>query len=204
MKREVIFLQSEDGDLSIGKCFVFLLLIIFSLASYIGGKEIFLGLLMFFPICITGLIVTIVFTVISVRNRTFEILALFFLPIIIAFFLGAFVKSIQNQKAEKNLLEAQSYVEKYYEQNGLLPDNDDPKLKELDVSLQGKEFYLNPKNYQLYTKKEFEEKLKQQEADDEQIEDFDADQFVLEYDYQLDAYGARIRRGDKSVHFYPH
>ncbi|MBO4320144.1 MAG: hypothetical protein J5857_06715 [Treponema sp.] len=203
MKMEVVFLQSEDGDLSIGKLLALGLDIILAVFSYIAGKIFPLGLGILFPLFLISLPINIWFIIRSVKDNTFEILSLYLLPILIAFIIGILVDSNKSSKAEENLLEAQRYVEQYYEQNGLLPDNDDPKLKELDVDLQGEIFYINPNNYQLYTKQEFEEKLKQYEADGEQIEDFDADQFVLEYDYQLNAYGARIRRGDKRVHFYP-
>ena len=118
MKSKVVFLSSEKEDLSLGKCLVFLLDIFCTIAAYVGGKVLLIAALVFLPVVIISLTVTIVFIQKSVQNKTFEILSLFSLPIIIAFIIGSSVSSIQNQKIEENLLEAQKYVEQYYEQNG--------------------------------------------------------------------------------------
>ena len=203
VKGKVVFLSSEKEDLSLGKCLVFLLDIFCTIAAYVGGKVLLIAALVFLPVVIISLTVTIVFIQKSVQNKTFEILSLFSLPIIIAFIIGSSVSSIQNQRTKKNLLEAQRYVEQYYEQNGSLPDVDDPQLKELKVQIRGEEFYFNSENHQLYTKKDFEEKINSHETDDTNGEEFNADQFVKEFDYELHANGARIRRGDDRVHFYP-
>ena len=203
MKGKVLFLKTKDEDLSAGKCLIFLLDIVFAIAAYAGGKVLLLGFLVSFPIFIVGMIVTVVFIVKSVNTKTFEIMSLFFLPIIIAYIIGASVNSIQSERTRKNLLEAQSYVEKYYEQNGSYPGNDDPYLNELDVQIQGSKFYGNYMKAQEYTQQYYNQYGKLPDKDDPYLKELDTDIFGEDNYYELHSNGAKIERGDKHVYFYP-
>ena len=203
VKGKVVFLASEEEDLSLGKCLVFLLDIFCTIAAYAGGKALIIAALVFLPVVIISLIVTIVFIQKSVRNKTFEILSLFSLPIIIAFIIGSSVSSIQNQRTKKNLLEAQRYVEQYYEQNGSFPGNNDPYLQELDVQIQGSKFFGNYLKAQEYTQQYYNQYGKLPDKDDPYLQELDSDIFGEDNYYELHANGARIRRGDDRVHFYP-
>lgn len=62
------------------------------------------------------------------------------LPALIALIIGMSIDSADTKKTKKQLLQAQAYVEQYYEQNGSLPDNDDENLKELHVQISGEVF----------------------------------------------------------------
>lgn len=203
VKGKVVFLASEKEDLSLGKCLVFLLDIFCTIAAYVGGKVLLIAALVFLPVVIISLIVTIVFIQKSVRNKTFEILSLFSLPIIIAFIIGSSVSSIQNQRTKKNLLEAQKYVEQYYEQNGSFPGNNDPYLQELDVQIQGSKFFGNYLKAQEYTQQYYNQYGKLPDKDDPYLQELDSDIFGEDNYYELHANGARIRRGDDHVYFYP-
>ncbi|MBP5443712.1 MAG: hypothetical protein J6Y60_10775 [Treponema sp.] len=162
MEKEVVFLASEDGDLSLGKLFVFGLNVLFAIASYQSCKILSLGIIIIFPIFIISLIVSICYIVKTLRGDTFELLSFFLLPVLVACIISIGVGAAKSQKIEKNLLEAQRYVEDYYKLSGSFPLNDDPYLKELDADIFGGEDY-----------------------------------------YELHANGARIRRGDDKVYFYP-
>lgn len=203
VKGKVVFLASEKEDLSLGKCLVFLLDIFCTIAAYVGGKVLLIAALVFLPVVIISLIVTIVFIQKSVRNKTFEILSLFSLPIIIAFIIGSSVSSIQNQRTKKNLLEAQRYVEQYYEQNGSFPGNNDPYLQELDVQIQGSKFFGNYLKAQEYTQQYYNQYGELPDKDDPYLQELDSDIFGEDNYYELHANGARIRRGDDHVYFYP-
>ena len=59
------------------------------------------------------------------------------------------IDSADTKKTKNQLLQAQAYVEQYYEQNNSLPDNDDERLKELHVQITGKVFD-EEYDYELY------------------------------------------------------
>lgn len=203
MEKEVVFLASEDGDLSLGKLFVFGLDVLFAIASYQSGKIFPLGIIFLFPIFIISLIVSICYIVKTLRGDTFELLSFFLLPILIACMIGIGVDSGKSGKIEKNLLEAQRYVEQYYKLSGSFPLNDDPYLKELEVQIEGIKSYENYMKAQEYIKQYYDQNGKRPEEDDAYLKELDADIFGGEYYYELHANGARIRRGDDKVYFYP-
>ena len=242
MKVKVLFLENEDGQLVIGKVILFILNIFLSLVSYFGGKFLHLYFLIMPPLSIFYLAVTIYFIVKSTGKQVFEIHSLYFLPFLIFVSLGAITDSAGTNKIRKNLLDAQNYVEQYYEQNGTLPDDDDPYLAEHRIQIKGIDSYDKFLKADEYTKHYLEEnnrfppeddpylaelnvqidevvsyakyaeaqKYIQQyqyiygkapEEDDYFLMGLDPDIYNDEYYYELEAHGADLRRGEKSVNF---
>ncbi|MBP5452017.1 MAG: hypothetical protein J6Y16_07255 [Treponema sp.] len=140
MKRRITFLDNEYGTLSTGKFVAFAFDLLLALFSYLGGKEFPMGLTFLFLIFPLSLPINIWFIIRSIKDNTFELLSLYLLPILIAFIIGMFVDSNNSEKAKENLLDAQRYVEQYYELSGSFPGNDDPYLQELGVQIQGRKF----------------------------------------------------------------
>lgn len=108
-----------------------------------------LGVILYPPIFIFSSIVSVYYLTKSIRKHSLEIFALYLLPALIALIIGMTIDSMKTVKTKKQLLQAQAYVEKYYEQNGSLPDNDDDTLKELHVTIRG-EVYDEGYDYELH------------------------------------------------------
>lgn len=140
MKRPVIFLENDKNEDSIPKLLLFILNFIFVGVAFLGGRYWPFGLLLYPPIFIVSTIVSVYYLIKSIKNHTFEIYTLYMLPALIALIIGMSIDSADTKKTKNQLLQAQAYVEQYYEQNGLLPDNDDENLKELHVQISGEVF----------------------------------------------------------------
>lgn len=141
MKIKVIFLENEDGDLVTGKVILFILNIFFSFISIFGGKYLHFYFLLIPPFSIFYFGISIYYIIKSIVNHVFELHSLFFLPFIFFVTLGAISDIDETNNIEKKLLDAQNYVEQYYEQNGFLPDNDDPYLAEQKINIRGIDSY---------------------------------------------------------------
>ena len=137
MKRPVIFLLNDRNENSTPKLLLFVLNFIFVIVSFVGGKIMPLGIFLYLPIFIFSSIISVYYLVKSIRNHVLEIFALYLLPALIALIIGMAIDSADTEKTKKQLLQAQAYVEKYYEQNKSLPGNDDGTLKELNVVIRG-------------------------------------------------------------------
>ncbi len=140
MKRPMIFLRNDKNEKSIPKTLLFCLNFIFVIVAFIGGRFMPFGILLYPPIFIVSTTVSVYYLIKSIKNHTFEIYTLYMLPALIALIIGMSIDSADTKKTKKQLLQAQAYVEQYYEQNGSLPDNDDENLKELHVQISGEVF----------------------------------------------------------------
>ena len=149
MKRPVVFLENDRGEDSSPKILLFVLNFFFLLVSFVGGRFMPLGVILYPPIFIFSSIVSVYYLTKSIRKHSLEIFALYLLPALIALIIGMTIDSMKTEKTKKQLLQAQAYVEKYYEQNGSLPDNDDDTLKELHVTIRG-EVYDEGYDYELH------------------------------------------------------
>ena len=149
MKRPVIFLQNDKNEYSIPKLLLFCLNPIFVVIAFVGGRYMPFGLLLYPPIFIVSSIVSVYYLIKSIKKQTFELYTLYFLPALIALIIGMSIDSADTKKTKNQLLQAQAYVEQYYEQNNSLPDNDDERLKELHVQITGKVFD-EEYDYELY------------------------------------------------------
>lgn len=148
MKKRVLFIIDKNGNLSAVK-FVLLFINIFCcLLSFCGGMIFPLGIFILFPIFILALIVTIVYITKSACNHTFEIFTLYFLPLLVSACIGMMVDQIDTKHTKQKLLESKNYVEKYYEENGIMPDEDDEYLKDNAVRIRSEEYG----NFVLYYK----------------------------------------------------
>ena len=136
----MIFLRNDKNEESIPKTLLFCLNFIFVIVAFIGGRFMLFGILLYLPIFIVSTIVSVYYFIKSIKNHTFEIYMLYMLPALIALIIGMSIDSADTKKTKKQLLQAQAYVEQYYEQNGSLPDNDDENLKELHVQISGEVF----------------------------------------------------------------
>lgn len=148
MKRPVVFLENDRGEDSSPKILLFVLNFFFVIVSFVGGRFMPLGVILYPPIFIFSSIVSVYYLTKSIRKHSLEIFALYLLPALIALIIGMTIDSMKTEKTKKQLLQAQAYVEKYYEQNGSLPDNDDDTLKELHVTIRG-EVYDEGYDYEL-------------------------------------------------------
>ena len=135
MKRPVIFFENDKNEDK--KISLFVLNFIFIAISFLGGRYMPFGILLYPPIFIVSTIVSVYYLIKSIKNHTFELFTLYLLPALIALIIGMQIDSADTKKTEQQLLQAQAYVEQYYEQNGSLPDNDDEILKELHVNIDG-------------------------------------------------------------------
>ncbi len=149
MKRPVVFLENDRGEDSSPKILLFVLNFFFVIVSFVGGRFMPLGVILYPPIFIFSSIVSVYYLTKSIRKHSLEIFALYLLPALIALIIGMTIDSMKTVKTKKQLLQAQAYVEKYYEQNGSLPDNDDDTLKELHVTIRG-EVYDEGYDYELH------------------------------------------------------
>ncbi len=149
MKRPVVFLENDRGEDSSPKILLFVLNFFFVIVSFVGGRFMPLGVILYPPIFIFSSIVSVYYLTKSIRKHSLEIFALYLLPALIALIIGMTIDSMKTEKTKKQLLQAQAYVEKYYEQNGSLPDNDDDTLKELHVTIRG-EVYDEGYDYELH------------------------------------------------------
>ncbi|MBO4638481.1 MAG: hypothetical protein J5710_01865 [Treponema sp.] len=149
MKRPVIFLQNDKNEDSIPKVLLFCLNFIFVIIAFLGGRYMPFGILLYPPIFIVSSIVSVYYLIKSIKNHTFELYTLYLLPAFISLIIGMRIDSADTKKTKNQLLQAQSYVEQYYEQNGSLPDNNDEKLKELHVQISG-EIYDEGYDYELH------------------------------------------------------
>ena len=149
MKRPVVFLENDRGEDSSPKILLFVLNFFFVIVSFVGGRFMPLGVILYPPIFIFSSIVSVYYLTKSIRKPSLEIFALYLLPALIALIIGMTIDSMKTEKTKKQLLQAQAYVEKYYEQNGSLPDNDDDTLKELHVTIRG-EVYDEGYDYELH------------------------------------------------------
>ena len=149
MKREVILFENEKGEDSIPKILLFCLNFLFIAVSFVGGRLMPVGIVLYPPIFIVSLIVSIYHLRKSIKNHTFELFSLYLLPALIALIIGIQIDFADTKKTKEELLQAQAYVEQYYEQTGSLPDKDDETLKELHVSIYG-EVYDEGYDYELH------------------------------------------------------
>jgi len=202
MKRPIIFMQDKNGEVSGVKFILAVVNFVFIFISYFGGKSWPFGLLLF-PVFLCFMFVSIWYLIKSIKNKTFELFSLYLLPFVIAGMIGIQIDSINTKKVKKNLLEAQSYVEKFIEENHSLPENTDTYLKELGIQIQGTNYHENYLKAQEYSKEYYEKNGKYPEADDQYLMELDANHFNEYFDYTLNAYGARIKRGEEKVHLYP-
>ena len=139
MKREVILFKkdkNENGD-SLPKIIFFWLNFFFVAIAFVGGRYMPFGYMLYPPIFIVSLIVSVYYFIKSIKNHTFELFSFYLFPALIALIIGIQIDSTDTKKTTQALLQAQAYVEQYYEQNGSLPDNDDENLKELHVQITG-------------------------------------------------------------------
>ena len=140
MKIPVIFLENDKNKDNTLKILLFCFNFIFVGIAFLGGRYWPFGILLYPPIFIVSTIVSVYYLIKSIKNHTFELYTLYMLPALIALIIGISIDSADTKKTKKELLLAQAYVEQYYEQNDLLPDNDDEKLKELHVQISGEVF----------------------------------------------------------------
>ena len=244
MKLKVLFLENEDGEVVIGKVILLIVNVVLTLIGFLGGDYLHFYFLLLPPFSIFYLVVTIYYIAKSTVNQVFELHSLFFLPFLISVTLGALTDISESNQIKKNLLDAQNYVEQYYEQNGTLPDDDDPYLAEHRIQIKGIDSYDKFLKADEYTKHYLEEnnrfppeddpylaelnvqidevvsyakyaeaqKYIQQyqyiygkapEEDDYFLMGLDPDIYNDEYYYELEANGADLRRGEKSVNFRP-
>lgn len=202
MKRPIIFLESGDEELSAVKFLLAVLNGVVTISAFFLAQLSPLWLILF-PVFVLFLLISIWYFIKSIKNKTIELFSLYFLPLLIATLIGIQIDSINTKKVNKNLLEAQSYVEKYIEENHSLPEKTDTYLKELGVQIQGTNYHENYLKAQEYSKEYYEKNGKYPEADDQYLMELDANHFNEYFDYTLNAYRARIRRGDKEVYLYP-
>ncbi|MBO4320143.1 MAG: hypothetical protein J5857_06710 [Treponema sp.] len=141
MKGKVLFLENGDGEVVIGKVILLIVNVVLTLIGFLGGEFLHFYFLLLPPFSIFYLVVTIYYIVKSTVNHVFELHSLFFLPFLISVTFGALTDISESNQIKKNLLDAQSYVEQYYKQNGSLPDNDDPYLAEHRVQIEGIDSY---------------------------------------------------------------
>lgn len=139
MKRQIIFFSDKNSDIGAGKAILFLVNLVCSFLSFIGGRFMPLGFIFFLPIFVFSAIVTVFYIQKSRKNHTFEIFTLFYLPILFCGITGYALDRIDTNHTRKTILEAQSYVQNYYEEHNELPDKGDSFLSEKGVTIEGEE-----------------------------------------------------------------
>lgn len=134
--KKVLFMTDEKNELSALKIILLALNVLGCFVSYLGGRILPMGIVLLFPIFLVALTVSIFYIVKSTNSHAFDLFVLYFLPFLICAIIGWNVDQADSRLYRKKLLEAKNYVEKHYEENGVVPEQDDEYLIENGIYIQ--------------------------------------------------------------------
>ncbi|MBR6152985.1 MAG: hypothetical protein IKQ43_00950 [Treponema sp.] len=134
--KKVLFMTDKKDELNGIKIILLALSVLCCFVSYFGGRILPMGIVLLFPIFLVALVVSIFYIVKSTSIHAFDLFALYFLPFLICAIIGWNVDQTDSRRCRKKLLEAKNYVEKHYEENGVIPEQNDEYLIENGINIQ--------------------------------------------------------------------
>lgn len=131
------FLKNDCGDISFAR------IILLAFILFISGMAVLSGNYFGFPLCIivhlpvlaVAFGITLGLTIKSIKEKTLDIFAFSLIPVVLACFIGIELDVAGMRKTKRELLETKTYVEKYYAENGKLPDSEDGFLKNKRINI---------------------------------------------------------------------
>ena len=99
-----------------------ILIIILTTISFLGGLIFPLGIVFIFIALLCSFGISIIYIIILVKDKKFNLLIYSFIPILVAGVIGCIIEIKRTEKVEKELIKIRDYVASYYTNNGVLPE----------------------------------------------------------------------------------